>query len=150
MAEEKNSIAAVVRSLMDGAEGVLTSKTVVGAPVRIGDQIIIPLSDVSIGCGAGSNGTDHKDKGMGGFSAKMSPTAILIIKGGQTKVVNIKDQTAITKLVDMVPDVIEKVRGKTSSMISDEDAVKAAFPEPDIETVPVKESDSVKTGEADK
>jgi len=150
MAEEKNSIATVVRSLMDGAEGVLTSKTVVGAPVRIGDQIIIPLSDVSIGCGAGSNGTDHKDKGMGGFSAKMSPTAILIIKGGQTKVVNIKDQTAITKLVDMVPDVIEKVRGKTSSMISDEDAVKAAFPEPDIETVPVKESDSVKTGEADK
>ena len=145
MAEEKNSIATVVRSLMDGAEGVLTSKTVVGAPVRIGDQIIIPLSDVSIGCGAGSNGTDHKDKGMGGFSAKMSPTAILIIKGGQTKVVNIKDQTAITKLVDMVPDVIDKVRGKRSSMISDEDAVKAAFPEPDIETVPVKEQDPAKT-----
>ena len=123
---------------------MITSKTVVGAPVRIGDQIIIPLSDVSIGCGAGSNGTDHKDKGMGGFSAKMSPTAILIIKGGQTKVVNIKDQTAITKLVDMVPDVIDKVRGKRSSMISDEDAVKAAFPEPDIDTVPVKEADSVK------
>ena len=145
MAEERNNIATVVRSLMDGAESVLTSKTVVGAPVRIGDQIIIPLSDVSIGCGAGSNGTDHKDKGMGGFSAKMSPTAILIIKGGQTKVVNIKDQTAITKLVDMVPDVIDKVRGMKSSMISDEEAVKAAFPEPDIETVPVKEQDPAKT-----
>ena len=142
MAEEKNNIATVVRSLMEGAEGVLTSKTVVGAPVRIGNQIIIPLSDVSIGCGAGSNGTDHKDKGMGGFSAKMSPTAILIIKGGQTKVVNIKDQTAITKLVDMVPDVIDKVRGRQSGMISDDDAVKAAFPEPDIETVPVKEGES--------
>ena len=142
MAEEKNNIATVVRSLMEGAEGVLTSKTVVGAPVRIGDQIIIPLSDVSIGCGAGSNGTDHKDKGMGGFSAKMSPTAILIIKGGQTKVVNIKDQTAITKLVDMVPDVIDKVRGRQNGMISDDDAVKAAFPEPDIETVPVKEGES--------
>jgi uncharacterized spore protein YtfJ len=150
MAEEKNSIATVVRSLMDGAEGVLTSKTVVGAPVRIGDQIIIPLSDVSIGCGAGSNGTDHKDKGMGGFSAKMSPTAILIIKGGQTKVVNINEQTAITKLVDMVPDVIDKVRGKRSSMISDEDAVKAAFPEPEIDTVPVKEADSVKAEGAEK
>ena len=150
MAEEKNSIATVVRSLMDGAEGVLTSKTVVGAPVRIGDQIIIPLSDVSIGCGAGSNGTDHKDKGMGGCSAKMSPTAILIIKGGQTKVVNIKDQTAITKLVDMVPDVIDKVRGMKSGMISDEDAVKAAFPEPDIETVPVKEAANVKAEEAEK
>ena len=87
---------------------------------------------------------------MGGFSAKMSPTAILIIKGGQTKVVNIKDQTAITKLVDMVPDVIDKVRGMKSGMISDEDAVKAAFPEPDIETVPVKEAANVKAEEAEK
>lgn len=139
MSEEKNSISTVVKSLMDGAEGVLTSKTVVGAPVRIGDQIIIPLSDVSIGCGAGSNGTDHKDKGAGGFSAKMSPTAILIIKGGQTKVVNIKDQTAVTKLVDMIPDVIDKVRGRREPMISDEDAVKAAFPEPEIDNIPLRE-----------
>ena len=125
---------------MNGAEGILTSKTVVGAPVRIGEQIIIPLSDVSIGCGAGANGTDHKDKGAGGFSAKMSPTAILIIKGGQTKVVNIKDQTAITKLVDMIPDVVEKIRGNKSGMISDEEAVKAAFPESEVKEVPVKEA----------
>ena len=142
MAEEKNSIATVVKSLMDGAEGVLTSKTVVGAPVRIGEQIIIPLSDVSIGCGAGSNGTDHKDEGAGGFSAKMTPSAILIIKDGQTKVVNIKDQTAVTKLVDMIPDVIDKLKGKKSDMISDEDAVKAAFPETKIEEVAVTEKDA--------
>ncbi len=139
MAEVKNNIATVVKSLMDGAEGVLTSKTVVGAPVRIGEQIIIPLSDVSVGCGAGANGTDQKDNGAGGFSAKMTPTAILIIKGGQTKVVNIKDQTAITKLVDMIPDVIDKLKQKKSPMISNEDALKAAFPEPKIEDVPIKE-----------
>jgi uncharacterized spore protein YtfJ len=139
MSEEKNSISTVVKSLMEGAEGVLTSKTVVGAPVRIADQIIIPLSDVSVGCGAGSNGTDHKDEGAGGFSAKMTPTAILIIKGGQTKVVSIKDQTAVTKLVDMIPDVIDKIRGRKEPMISDADAVKAAFPEPEIENIPVRE-----------
>ncbi len=139
MSEEKNNISTVVKSLMDGAEGVLTSKTVVGAPVRIGDQIIIPLSDVSIGCGAGADGTDHKDKGAGGFSAKMTPTAILILKNGQTKVVNINNQTAVTKLVDMIPDVIDKLKGKKEPMISDEDAVKAAFPEPEIQEVPVKE-----------
>lgn len=145
MSEEKNNISTVVKSLMDGAEGVLTSKTVVGAPVRIGDQIIIPLSDVSIGCGAGSNGTDHKDKGAGGFSAKMTPTAILIIKNGQTKVVSIKDQTAVTKLVDLIPDVIDKVRGRKEPMISDEDAVKAAFPEPEVQEVPVRDGSVSKT-----
>ncbi len=142
MAEEKNNITTVVKSLMDGAEGILTSKTVVGAPVRIGEQIIIPLSDVSIGCGAGSDGTDHKDKGAGGFSAKMTPTAVMIIKDGQTKVVNIKDQTAITKIVDMIPDVIDKLQGKKRSngMVSDEEAVKAAFPEAEVRDVAVKEA----------
>ena len=127
MAEERNNIATVVKSLMDGAEGVLTSKTVVGAPVRIGDQIIIPLSDVSVGCGAGSNGTDHKDKGMGGFSAKMSPTAILIIKGGQTKVVNvyrlIMKGTIEEKILDLqeakqkLSDDILSAEGVSSSRI---------------------------------
>ena len=138
MAEEKNSISTVVKSLMDGAESVLTSKTVVGAPVRIGEQIIIPLSDVAIGCGAGSNGTDHKDAGAGGFSAKMTPTAILIIKNGQTKVVNIKDQTAVTKLVDMIPDVVDKIRN--NGMISDDEAVKAAFPESEVKNVSVRDA----------
>ena len=31
-------------------------------------------------------------------------------------------------------------KGRKSSMISDEEAVRAAFPEPEIETVPVKEA----------
>ena len=107
---------------------------------RLGDQIIIPLSDVAIGCGAGSNGTDHKDAGAGGFSAKMTPTAILIIKNGQTKVVNIKDQTAVTKLVDMIPDVIDKIRNRNSGMISDDEAVKAAFPESEVKDVSVRDA----------
>ena len=102
MAEEKNSISTVVKSLMDGAESVLTSKTVVGAPVR--------------------------------------PTAILIIKNGQTKVVNIKDQTAVTKLVDMIPDVVDKIRNRNSGMISDDEAVKAAFPESEVKDVSVRDA----------
>lgn len=74
----------------------------------------------------------------------MTPTAILIIKNGQTKVVNIKDQTAVTKLVDMIPDVVDKIRGRKSDMISDEDAVKAAFPETEAAEVSVREENSGK------
>ena len=130
MAEQNNNITTVVRSLMEGAEGVLTSKTVVGAPVRVGDTVLIPLSDVSIGCGAGANGTDRKDKGAGGFSAKMSPTAVLIMRGETTTVVNIKDQTALTKFVDMVPEIMDRIKKK--DMISDEDAIQAAFPDEEV------------------
>lgn len=124
-----NNFTTVLDSLMEGAQGVLTSKTVVGEPITVGDTIIIPLSDVSIGVGAGSNGTERRDGGMGGFSAKMSPTAVLIIKNQITKVVNIKDQTSLTHIMDMVPEVIDKIRSRNTPMMSNEEAVNVAFPE---------------------
>ena len=131
MAETKNNVSTLVKSLMDNAEGVLTSKTVVGEPIRIDDTIIIPLSDVTIGCGAGANNSlngTKKDSGMGGFSAKMSPTAVLIIRDGYTKVVNVKTQDTLGKLVDSLPELIDKIRNK-NTRVTDDQAVDAAFPE---------------------
>ena len=125
---KQNNFSTVLDSLMEGAQGVLTSKTVVGEPITVGDTIIIPLSDVSIGVGAGSNGTERRDGGMGGFSAKMSPTAVLVIKNQVTKVVNIKDQTSLTHIMDMVPEVIDKIRSRNTPMMSNEEAVNVAFP----------------------
>lgn len=124
-----NGFSQVLESLMEGANGVLTSRTVVGEPITVGDTIIIPLSDVSIGVGAGSNGAERKDGGMGGFSAKMSPTAVLVIKNDMTKVVNVRDQTSITHIMDMVPEIIDKIRSRNTVMMSDEEAVSTAFPE---------------------
>lgn len=126
---KQNGFTSVLESLMEGAQGVLTSRTVVGEPITVGDTIIIPLSDVSIGVGAGSNGAERKDGGMGGFSAKMSPTAVLVIKNEMTKVVNIRDQTSLTHIMDMVPEVIDKIRSRGTTMMSDEEAVSTAFPE---------------------
>ncbi len=126
---KQNSFNQVLESVMQGAQGVLTSRTVVGEPITVGDTIIIPLSDVSIGVGAGSNGADRKDGGMGGFSAKMTPSAVLVIKNNMTKVVNVKDQTSITHIMDMIPEVIDKIRSRNTEMISDEEAANTAFPE---------------------
>ena len=133
MSQHNNSFRAIVNAMMDNAEGVLTSKTVVGAPVHVGDQVIIPLSDVTIGCGAGSNNSvngTRKDSGMGGFSAKMSPTAVLILRDGYAKVVNVRTQDTAGRLLDMLPELIDKIRNK-GTRGSDEQAVDAAFPSED-------------------
>ena len=125
-----NQFQSVVRSLMEGADGVLSSKTVVGEPITIGDTILIPLNDVTIGCGGGvSNAKSQKDSGMGGFSAKLSPSAVLIIKGGNTKVVNIKDSNTFSRLVDMIPGAIDKVIAAKNGkeMMDDGEAVELAF-----------------------
>ena len=47
------------------------------------------------------------------MSAKMSPSAVLILQNGMTKLVNIKHQDAVTKILDMVPDFVNRfVDGK--------------------------------------
>ena len=38
----------------------------------------------------------------------MTPSAVLVIKDGATKLVNIKNQDSMTKILDMVPDFVNK------------------------------------------
>ena len=72
---------------------------------------------------------DKKNGGMGGFSGKMSPSAVLVIKNGSTKLVNIKNQDTMTKVLDMIPDIVDKFTAPKEEMIDDEQAVDVAFPE---------------------
>ena len=52
------------------------------------------------------------------MSAKMSPVAILIIQNGITKLVNVKNQDILAKIIDMIPELINKFAAKDK--ISDE------------------------------
>ncbi|MDD3184831.1 MAG: GerW family sporulation protein [Anaerostipes sp.] len=105
-----------VGSLFDGMEGFLTSKTVVGEPIQIKDTIILPLVDVSFGMGAGTFDGDKKNRSGGGIGGKLTPSAVLVIRNGSTKLVNVKNQETITKLLDMVPDVIDKFTKKDETL----------------------------------
>ena len=42
----------------------------------------------------------------------MIPNSVLVIKDGNVKLVNIKNQDSITKLLDMVPDVLDRFKPK--------------------------------------
>ena len=119
----------VVGTLLNGMNSVLSSKTVVGEATKIGDTIILPLVDVSFGVGAGATSADKKNGGCGGFGAKMSPSAVLVIKNGTTKLVNIKNQDAVTKILDLVPDVVNHFSKDKENMMSDDVAVEIAFPD---------------------
>ena len=121
----ESSFNSVVNSLLDGMEGFLSSKTVVGEPVTVGDTILIPFVDVSFGVGAGTFRGDKKDNGAGGLTGKMTPTAVLVVQNNSTRVVSIKNQDSITKIIDMVPEIMNKVTARKESKLSDEDVLKA-------------------------
>ena len=126
-----NNLNEVMQSLFKGMDTVLSTKTVVGEATQIGDVIILPLVDVSFGVGAGASLGDKKNNGGGGLGGKMSPNAVLVIKDGNAKLVNIKNQDTLTKVLDMVPDLVDKFSKKDAEMPSDEEVVDVAFPEKD-------------------
>ena len=97
-----------VESLFKGMESFVSTKTVVGEPTQIVDTIIVPLADVSFGVAAGAVSEANKNNGMGGMGGKITPSAVLIIKNDSTRLVNIKNQDAITKILDMVPDLLDR------------------------------------------
>ena len=96
----------------------ITSKTVVGEPVKVDENTtIIPLVDVTCGMAAGSFAQSAKTNGGGGMSAKMSPSAILVIQNGMTKLVNIKHQDAVTKGGnDVTPEAAAKAEKMAAEM----------------------------------
>ena len=129
---EKENFQGVVEALLKGMDNVLSTKTVVGEATQVGDTIILPLVDVSFGVGAGATNNGQKDSsnGCGGLGGKMTPSAVLVIKDGVTKLVNVKNQDTVTKVLDMLPDLIEKfTKPKEKDVMEDKEAVDIAFPE---------------------
>lgn len=115
----ENNFSETVGSLFKGLDNFITSKTVVGDAITVGDTIILPLVDVSFGVGAGAFNEDKKSQGGGGMGGKITPSAILVIQNGHTKLVNIKNQDSLTKILDMVPDMVDKFTGKDVEITSD-------------------------------
>ena len=111
MADNNSQFASAVEALFQGIDQLVTTKTVVGEAIRVDDAIIVPLMDVTCGMAAGSFDENAKKRGGGGMSAKMSPSAILVIQNGCTRLVNIKNQNTVNKMLDMVPDLVNRFTG---------------------------------------
>lgn len=121
----ENDFSTEIKSLFQGMDTFVSSKTVVGEPIHVGDTILLPLIDVSFGMAAGSFCDNaKKNNGAGGMSAKMSPSAVLVIQNGMTKLVSLKNQDTMTKILDMVPDFVNKFMGMKGDIT--EDAEEAA------------------------
>ncbi len=121
-----NSFHATVESLFKGMDSFITTKTVVGDAVHIGDTIILPLVDVSFGVAAGVFTGKEKNNGGGGMGGKIMPSAVLVIANGTTKLVNVKNQDGITKILDMVPDFVNKFTSREKTINTEPEAERKA------------------------
>ncbi len=124
-----NSFSTTVASLFKGMDSFITTKTVVGDAVHIGETIILPLVDVAFGVAAGAFTGENKNNGGGGMGGKITPSAVLVIQNGTTKLVNVKNQDGITKILDMVPDFVNKFTSKDKTAEVDVQAQQKAAEE---------------------
>ena len=121
MVMSDNNIKNTVDALLNGLDGLISSKTVVGNEIKVGDTIMIPLVDVSFGMGAGSSVGDKAGKGMGGMSGKITPSSVLVIKDGSVRLVNIKNQDMMTKILDMAPEFLDRFTSRKEDKVTEED-----------------------------
>lgn len=122
-----------IQGLMDTAMSNIKSmvdvNTIVGDPVTTPDgTVIIPISTVSFGFGAGgSQFAAKKDAvtpqnpmfggGCGG-GANVKPIAFLVVGGGNIKLLPITDKvTTADKIIDLVPEMVDKVNNTLSGAI---------------------------------
>lgn len=120
----------MITSLMRGMSNFFSTKTVVGEPKKVDDTIIIPLVDVTFGMGTGATTGEKKPGGGGGVGGRMTPSSVLVISKGVTKLVNIRNQDAVTKILDMVPDLVNKFTDKADPAapgVENDDAIELAF-----------------------
>ncbi|MBQ4347000.1 MAG: sporulation protein, partial [Firmicutes bacterium] len=99
--------------LFNKMEDFVSTKTVVGDAITIGGLVVLPLIEVSVGVGAGSTeGKGGTSGGGGGLGAKITPSAVIVINDGVAQLINIKNQDAISKLIDMAPGIAQKIAFK--------------------------------------
>ena len=106
-----------INSIYEKLEKFLKTETVVGEPIQIGDTTLVPFINVSFGLGTGGGiGNDNRgnngDGSGGGVGARISPTAVLVIKGDKVEMLPVKKLGGLDKLLEMVPGILDKVKEK--------------------------------------
>lgn len=116
-------ILAEVENLFDKAVGeierMLNTKTVVGEPIVVEGNTLIPLVNVGFGFGVGTGqGTDPKKGGGTGGGGGVKPVALVIINEAGVQVEPIKSSTAsvIEKIAETVArGATDKARQQSES-----------------------------------
>lgn len=120
--EKQHPIGDLMTTTMQKLREIADVNTIVGKPILAGEITIIPISKLTVGFASGGSDFTSKnqkpedDNSFGGGSGagmNLSPVAFLIVKGDSGRLMPVAPPpgTAVDRVVEMVPDVIDKVTG---------------------------------------
>ena len=125
----EHPIEGLMLTAMNSIRDMIDVNTIIGEPIETAnDIIIIPISKVGFGFAVGGsefNGETldeylRKEKeeevqyklpfgGGSGAGVSITPVAFLIVQGENAKILHVSNNSAIDRLLDYVPDLLEKV-----------------------------------------
>ncbi|MCD8367295.1 MAG: GerW family sporulation protein [Clostridiales bacterium] len=135
--EKKHPISEVMGITMEKVKEMVDVNTIVGTPITTAEGItVVPISKVSFGFASGGsdfatkNQPADKDNAFGGGAGagvNIDPVGFLVIRNDTVKLIPVAPVPGgpVEKVIDMVPDMVDKVAGMVDKRKT-EKAEKAA------------------------
>lgn len=128
---EQHPIEGLMVTAMNSIQDMIDVNTIIGEPIETSNNIIIiPISKVGFGFAAGGsefkgetiNEYKKRDKeeaiqyklpfgGGSGAGVSISPVAFLVVQQNSVKLLPVEHGSCIDRLLDYVPDLMEKLNG---------------------------------------
>lgn len=136
---EEHPIESLMITAMNSIKEMIDVNTIIGEPIKALDNtVIIPISKVGFGFAAGGsefngetvNSYNRKEKeeninyrlpfgGGSGAGVNITPVAFLIIQNDTVKLLEATHASVLDKLVEYVPDVLEKINQLINKKLED-------------------------------
>ena len=139
----EHPIEGLMLTAMNSIKDMIDVNTIIGEPIETMNNIIIPISKVGFGFAAGGsefnsetiNEYKKKDKeeaiqyklpfgGGSGAGVSISPVAFLIIQENNVKLIPVNHSSSVDRLLDYVPELIEKANNMLNKKMNGEDEKK--------------------------
>lgn len=114
---KNNSLTELMEASMSKIRDMVDSNTIIGEPIQTPDGVtLIPVSRLSFGfgCGGGDYGKQQDKLGAGAAAGvRVEPMAFLVVKDGVTRMLPVGTPaiTTVDRIVEMVPQVMDRVEG---------------------------------------
>lgn len=138
-----NPIEGLMDTTMNSIKDMIDVNTIVGKPIEINNGVIIPLSKVTFGFASGGsefnsetiNNYNRKESeesieyklpfgGGSGAAVNISPIAFLVVQKESVKLLPIDHSSSVDKLLDYVPDIMEKANNLINKCSKTEESKK--------------------------
>ena len=109
----------LVKTVMAEMRQMANSQNVVADPIKLGDDtVVVPVSKIALGFGAGGVGGEAGANGGSGTGGGISiePVAFIVVSQGKPTLLPLaKTEATLSKVIDLVPEVLAKI-GKLGLM----------------------------------